>query len=83
MGNITGFPGQVILIGGQPLLAASLTNSTPVLTIYGNTGSNYQITFSTNLYPPNWEPATNVLMTNLQQNINVNQTAPQIYYRTQ
>ena len=83
VGNITGFPGQVTLIGVQPLLAASLTNSTPVLTIYGNTGSNYQIAVSTNLTSGTWQPATNVLMTNLQQNINVDQTVPEIYYRTQ
>jgi hypothetical protein len=83
VGNITGFPGQVILIGEQPLLAASLTNSTPLLTIYGNPGSNYQIAFSTNLASTNWQPATNVLMTNIQQNIEVDQPAPQIYYRTQ
>jgi len=84
VGNSSGQPGQVIVIGLQPLLEESLdTNATRILTIYGNPGSNYQLFSNTNLDLTNWPPAGIILLTNLQQNINPNQTAPQIYYRAQ
>jgi NHL repeat-containing protein len=84
MTNITSLSGQVVAVGLHPLLAASLdTNSTRILNIYGNPGSNYQVAFSTNLASPNWQPAGSVLMTNLQQNFNVNQAVPQVYYHIQ
>jgi len=84
MANITSLSGQVVAVGLHPLLAASLdTNSTRILNIYGNPGSNYQVAFSTNLASPNWQPAGSVLMTNLQQTFNVNQAVPQGYYHIQ
>jgi len=39
--------------------------------------------FCTNLVSPNWQPAGSILMTNLWQNFNVDQTKPQIFYRAQ
>jgi hypothetical protein len=39
--------------------------------------------FSTNLGSTNWQPGANMLMTNLQQNLNVNQAAPQLFIRIQ
>ncbi|HZQ46487.1 MAG TPA: hypothetical protein VFC07_05715, partial [Verrucomicrobiae bacterium] len=84
VGNIAGLSGQVTVIGSQPLLEASSSTGQPrLLTIYGNPGSIYQMVFSTDLAQTNWQPAGTVLMTNLQQNFNVNQSAPQIYYRAQ
>jgi hypothetical protein len=82
VGDSTGKPGRVVVIGLQPLLEASLdTNATRILTVYGNPGSNYQLFFTTNLGFTNWPPTGSVLMTNLQQNINPNQITPQIYYK--
>ena len=83
-GNISGQPGTVVVIGLEPLLAAWMaSNSTRMLTIYGNPGTNYQLTYSTNLMVPNWQPAFTVPMTNLFKSVPVDQTAPQIFYRAQ
>jgi hypothetical protein len=87
-GQFAGKPGsangRVIVVGLQPVLDASFgTNPNPVFTIYGNLGSNYQMAFSTNLPSANWQPVGSILITNLRQNFNVNQSAPQIYYRAQ
>jgi hypothetical protein len=54
-----------------------------MITIYGNPGTNYQLTYSTNLMLPNWQPAFSVPMTNLIESVPVDQTKPQIYYRAQ
>ncbi|MDB6065752.1 MAG: delta-60 repeat domain protein [Pedosphaera sp.] len=84
VGNITGLSGRVTVIGVQPLLEAlPVTSPQHLITIYGNPGSNYQMAFSTNLVLTNWQPAGSVLMTNLQQYFHVNQTTPELYYRTQ
>jgi hypothetical protein len=84
VGNSSGQAGRVVVIGLQPLLAGLLdANSMRVLTIYGNPGSSYELAFVTNVILTNWQPVGSVLMTNLQQNTNVDQSAPQIYYRLQ
>ncbi len=84
VGNIASLSGRITVIGSQPLLEALLNTGQPrALTIYGNPGANYQMVFSTDLTTANWQSAGSVLMTNLQQNFNVNQSAPQIYYRAQ
>lgn len=81
-GNIAGTPGRVVVIGDEPLLEAwKDTNSVPMLTLYGNPGSNYMLYFSTNLSSTNWLPNRSVQMTNLQQFFNINHTAPQMYIR--
>jgi hypothetical protein len=82
--TIIGLFGRAVVIGSQPLLEGSLgANSTRTLIVYGNPGSNYQIFFNTNLLLTNWQSAGSVLMTNLQQDFNVDGMAPQIYYRAQ
>ena len=84
VGNVTSLPGQVIVIGLHPLLAASRAGaSTRILTLFGNPGSNYQMAFTTNLWTTNWQAGASMLMTNLQQNLNVNQSTPQIFFRIQ
>src|SRR5208283_4731511 len=83
-GNTSGQGGQVVLIGPQPLLVAwTGPNSTRMITLYGNPGTNYQLTCATNLGAPDWQPAFTVPMTNLVESLPVNQTAPQIFYRAQ
>ena len=82
--TIISLRGQVVLIGLEPLMEGAVSgDATRALTLYGNPGTNYQVFFSTNLDSTNWQPAGSVLMTNLQQNFNVNQSAPQIFYRAQ
>ena len=82
VGNIVGQPGIAVVIGAEPLLTAWRdTNATRMLTIYGNPGTNYQLTYSTNLLVPNWQPAFTVPMTNLFESVPVDQAAPQIFYR--
>jgi hypothetical protein len=83
-GSVSAIPGQVVVVGLHPLLAGSLVgNATRVLTLYGNPGSNYELGFSTNLSSTNWQSAGTIVPTNLQQNLNVNQTAPNAFYRIQ
>ncbi|SPE54317.1 hypothetical protein SBV1_1800001 [Verrucomicrobia bacterium] len=69
VGNISGEPGQVVVLGIAPLLQANQgTNSTLVFTLYGIPGSNYVIQSATNLRPPvTWQPAYLFTMTNLSQ----------------
>jgi hypothetical protein len=84
VGNIEGQAGTVVVIGAETLLTAWVgSNSTRMLTIYGNPGTNYQLTYSTNLLVPNWQPAFTVPMTNLFESVPVDQAAPQIFYRAQ
>jgi hypothetical protein len=83
-GNIGSQPGTIVLIGFEPMLAAwAASDSTHMITIYGNPGTNYQLAYTTNLMLPNWQPAFTVPMTNLIESVPVYQTAPQIFYRAQ
>jgi hypothetical protein len=81
VGNITSQPGRVVVIGPEPLLQAGLSNSTRILILYGNPGTNYQLLYSTNLHSTNWLPGPGALQTNLLQFYSPDPTAPQIYYR--
>jgi hypothetical protein len=82
VGNSGGQPGRVVVIGPQPLLEAwPGSNSTPILTLYGNPGTNYQILFTTNLLTTNWLNGWSVPMTNLYQYFELDPTAPQMFYR--
>ena len=64
-GPVFGQSGRVVLIGGQALLEASLTNgSNPTLILYGNPGSNYTVMSATNLLAPvTWTALTNFTLT--------------------
>jgi hypothetical protein len=84
VGNVTSLPGQITLLGLRPLLAPTLGgNGMVTLTLYGNQGSNYQLAFSTNLAQTNWQTGSNILMTNVQQNIIVDATNAHMYFRLQ
>ena len=65
VGSVFGSPGRLALIGAQPILEATLTNAAnPVLTLYGNPGSNYCIMSATSLSQPiTWTPLTNFVLT--------------------
>ena len=81
-GDTFGQGGRVVVIGPEPLLAVPFgSNSTSLLILYGNPGTNYQVLFSTNLLSTNWQVQWSVTMTNLIQYLPVNQTVPQIFYR--
>ncbi len=71
-GPVFGQSGRLVLIAAQPLLEASLTNrSNPVLTLYGNPGSNYMVMSATNLLAPiTWTTFTNFTLTTAIQFIN-------------
>jgi hypothetical protein len=77
-------PGQIVVVGLHPLLALLPNpNSTFAIALYGNIGSNYQMAFTTNLASTNWQTVSNILMTNLQQSVNVNPTNAQMFFRLQ
>jgi hypothetical protein len=67
-----GQSGRVVLIAAQPLLDVSLTNSSkPVLTLYGNPGSNYVLQCANNLLAPSpWTPFTNFTLAGAVQVVN-------------
>jgi hypothetical protein len=53
------------------MLAATCTNSTVTLTLFGNPGSNYVIQSSTTLSGNDWQPAMSMTQTNVTCQINV------------
>jgi hypothetical protein len=76
------FGGRVFIIGRQPLLDAWLgTNSSRILTLYGNPGASYQIAYNTNLLLTNWQTVWRVPMTNQYRMFGADQKPPQIFYR--
>jgi hypothetical protein len=76
------FGGRVFIIGREPLLDAWLgTNSSRMLTLYGNPGASYQIAYSTNLMTTNWVPVWRVPMTSEYSIFGADQASPQIFYR--
>ena len=82
VGNISGLPGRVVVIGAQSLLEAWLsTNQHRMLTLYGNPGSSYEVDYSTNLARANWQYAWLVPMTNLFEVFAANGLLPQLFYR--
>ena len=84
VGNVLSQAGRVVVIGPQPLLQPQVgPNSTRLLTLYGNPGTNYQFWVSTNLASPNWQSGWSGTITNLFEFIPVDQTVPQIFIRVQ
>ena len=69
--SVFGKKGKLVLIEGSPLLRAWRgTNSTPMLTLFGNPGITYLLISTTNLSPPiTWTPFISVTMTDLFQYI--------------
>jgi hypothetical protein len=59
------------------------SNSMITLTLYGNPGTNYTMAYTTNLASTNWPVGSSLLLTNLEQSVNVPATAPHMYYRLQ
>jgi hypothetical protein len=75
--------GQVAVVSGKPLLAATLDiNTNRVLTAFGNIGTTYQIQSSTNPALSNaWVPRSSYTQTNISQNLPVDPSNPLIFYR--
>ena len=66
VGNTTGMPGQVAVVAAEPLLQVGIgTNSTFILTLYGNPGSNYMIQSSSDLGGNNWQSNMNLILSNV------------------
>ncbi|HEY1787893.1 MAG TPA: immunoglobulin domain-containing protein [Verrucomicrobiae bacterium] len=81
-GDVNSLSGRVAVIAAEPLIEAGLgSNSSRTLILYGNPGTNYELTFTTNLLSPNWQIWSNFKMTNLFQPLQPNQTSPQVFYR--
>lgn len=79
-----GVPGRIVLIGPEPLLQGMTSGPTNVvLEIYGNPGSNYVMTYSTNLPASAWLPGWSIPMTNLWETFEINASQPQMFYRAQ
>jgi len=65
-GASTGIPGMVTVVAAEPLLqAAASTNSTVMLTLYGNPGSNYVIQSSTTLNSNGWQAELSTAQSNI------------------
>jgi hypothetical protein len=69
--NFIGQSGRIVVIGPQSLLEASLdTNSSRILTLYGNPSVSYELLSTPNLTGP-WLPIASVTLTDLFQNISL------------
>ena len=74
--------GSVTVVNREPLLHASFTNQQHVLTLFGLTGTNYELQFTTNLVAPeNWQSLFNYTQPAIMFNTNLNSTNPIIFYR--
>ena len=81
-GNISGLPGRVVVVGAQYILEAWLSTSQQrMLTLYGNPGSSYEVDYSTNLSGANWQYASRVPMTNLDEVFAAKASLAQVFYR--
>jgi hypothetical protein len=84
VGNVTSLPGQITVVGFHPLLGSSLGGNSMIrLTLYGTPGSNYQVAYSTNLALTNWQAGESILLTNVQQSVNLPATNAHMYFRLQ
>lgn len=82
IGTLYGQPGQVVVLGVAPLLGAAVgPNSTQLVTLYGNPGTNFQIQCVTNLLSTNWQTVWDVTLTNLAQTFSTNSSASSIFFR--
>ena len=83
--NAYGYPGRVVVIGPEPLLEAWLSGQTNVaLRLYGNPGSNYLMSWTTNLPPTTWTPGWwSDPLTNLWETWEIPPTEPQLYFRAE
>jgi hypothetical protein len=82
VGNEATEPGQVIVIGPEPLLQAGVgSNSTRFVTIYGNPGVSYAVGYRTNLLDSQWTFGWQTTLTNLQRTFDLDSSSPVIYYR--
>lgn len=74
--------GSVTVVNREPLLHASFTNQQQVLTLFGLTGTNYELQFTTNLVAPeNWQSLFNYTQPTIMFNTNLNSSNPIIFYR--
>ena len=80
--NLIGQSGRVVVIGSQPLLEPSLgTNSTRLLTLYGNSGASYHLLTTTNIANTNsWSSAGSATLTNMFQVINLGGATNQMQF---
>ena len=79
---IAGITGRVVVISAQPLLETQPgANSNILVTLYGNPGASYEISYTTNLSAPTWLAAGRVPMTNLWQTFSFDIVLPQSFYR--
>lgn len=74
--------GRVAVVSSQPLLQASSTSSNVLLTVFGNTGTKYQLQTTTNsLYPATWYAVATYMQTNVSQPITVSGANPLQLFR--
>jgi hypothetical protein len=76
-------PGQIVVVNDLPLLQlASTTYPNLAVTVYGRVGTTYQLQSSTNFSGTSaWTAVKTYKQRNTAQVVNVNATAPVIFYR--
>jgi hypothetical protein len=81
--NTTAEPGEVIIVGLNPLLQANAdVGQGRSLTLYANPGTDYQLQYATSLSPPiQWQSLQDYKPANVEQTINLDSDNPVIYYR--
>ena len=83
--NVFPNAGQVAVINNQAMLQAGATaNQTRTLTVLGKVGATYQVQYCTNFGPASvWYPLTTYSQTNVSQNVTVDPSLGQVWYRVQ
>jgi hypothetical protein len=83
-GNVSASPGEVTVVGTNPLLRLNASAGQNSLTLFGNPGANYQVQFTTNLMPPVvWAPVLNHQQSSVSESVNLDNSQPAVYYRLQ
>lgn len=83
VGSAVGQPGQVVVIGREPLLEARLgTNAQTMITLFGNPGSSYAVGYRTNIQSGAWQEGWHVSLTNLARTFFVDTKLPAAFYRS-
>jgi hypothetical protein len=82
--NVLTPPGEVVVVGGDPLLRARADASRGrTMSLYAQPG-NYRLLYATSLIPPiTWMPLMDYQQTNVAQTVSLDSGEPAIFYRLQ
>ena len=82
--NAISIAGQVAIVNNLAMLQAAAGPQSRTLTILGRVGNSYQVQYCTNFGASSvWYPLLTYSQTNIAQNVSVDPSLTQVYYRVQ